>query len=179
MYAELLSVLARAANIANDRPLGIKTLTNEDYAPVMASQLLIGRTSTIPPIDYENEDEESLTRRGKYRAELLQVWWQQYHEQVFHSLLPFQSLKTAKRHKNLQVGDVCLVKYENKSKANYRLCKVLAVYPDDSGTVRSVQIAIPARDKRAHLLPYHPKEPLVMDTGVQRLVLLCPVEAVN
>ena len=48
-YAELCSVLACVANIVNDRPISIRTLTEEDIVPITVNQLLLGRSSTSSP----------------------------------------------------------------------------------------------------------------------------------
>ena len=167
--------MARAANIANDRPVGIRSLTNDDFVPVTPNQLLIGRTSTAV-VNYEPGDDDNLTRRGKYQEELLQTWWNQYHTQVFSSLLPYQRYKDAKRHENLAVGDVCLVKADNKIRASYRLCRIVEVTLDAEGLVRTVKIRYRPRDKREKVLPYKYKEPVVTDMAIQKLVLICPTE---
>ena len=46
MYSKLPTVLSEAANIANDRPVGVKTLTEEDLLPLTVNHLLFGRNST-------------------------------------------------------------------------------------------------------------------------------------
>ena len=46
-YVELQVFLAKAANILNDRPLGIRSLTEDDLVPLTPNQLLLGRTSTV------------------------------------------------------------------------------------------------------------------------------------
>ena len=49
-----------------------------------------------------------------------------------------QMFKYVARHKNLQVGDVCLIKYDNKVSATYRLCIVKKVFLSNGGVVRTV-----------------------------------------
>ena len=146
------------------------------WPPVTANQILIGRTSTVPVRDYDPEDSENLSRRDRYQSELLQTWWNQYYQQVFQNLLPFQKWKDSKRHNNLQVRDVCLIKYDSKVKGTYRLCRVHEVRPDADGVVRSVSVQLRPRDRREPSLPYKPKTPMIMETGVQRLVMICPQE---
>ena len=48
--------------------------------------------------------------------------------------------------------------------------------PDDTGTVRTVEVALRPRNKKEKLLPYKPKPLTVIPVGVQRLVLLTPTE---
>ena len=43
-YTEIYTMMARVANKINDRPLGIKKLTESNIVPLTVNQLLIGRT---------------------------------------------------------------------------------------------------------------------------------------
>ena len=52
-YAELGTLLAKAANIVNDRPIGVKSLTEDELVPLTVNQLLLGRTSSSPPPDHK------------------------------------------------------------------------------------------------------------------------------
>lgn len=131
-YAELQTLLVSCANTMNDRPIGVRFLNEEDYVPVTVNQLLLGRTSTAvgafdiaTAVSMESVDNKAtLSRRMKYLAELETAWWQQFHCQAFASFLPFHSYKQSRRHVNLRVGDICLLKYENKIKSDYRYCRV-------------------------------------------------------
>ena len=73
-YPELVVLLSRVANVINDRPLGVRSLTNDDFVPVTPNQLLIGRTSTSPR-SYTAEETQGFTARLSYQEELLNVWW--------------------------------------------------------------------------------------------------------
>ena len=52
-YTELATLLTKAANIVNDRPIGIKNITEDELVPLTINQLLLGRTSSTPPPDHE------------------------------------------------------------------------------------------------------------------------------
>ena len=89
------------------------------------NQLLLGRTSFTPPPDHELPGEDFRTA-GMYLHSLTQSWWKLWMEQGFPTLLPYYKYKDTKRHENLQVNDVCLIKYENKVASTYRLCWVIS-----------------------------------------------------
>ena len=183
-YAELQMMLANCANTMNDRPVGVRFLSEEDYVPVTVNQLLLGRTSTAAgSFDLATvvsvETKATLSRRMRYLSELETAWWRQFHCQAFASFLPFHSYKESKRHSNLRVGDVCLLKYENKIKSDYRYCRVESVFPDDQGVIRTVNVKLRPRDKRDKALPYKAKAPVIMNVGVQRLVLIVPEEEIE
>ena len=64
-YAELQTLLSRAANIVNDRPIGVRSLTEDELVPLTVNQLLLGRQGlsciflsgsarSIPPFQDQN-----------------------------------------------------------------------------------------------------------------------------
>ena len=106
-YAEVQTFLSRAANICNDRPLGVRLQTEEDFVPINPNQLLIGRTSTSSKV-YDDEDVENFQPRCNYVEELLDLWWKMWFNQVFPSLLPYDRYKDTKRHRNLKADDMYL-----------------------------------------------------------------------
>ena len=112
-YAELATLLAKAANIVNDRPIGVKNITEDELVPLTVNQLLLGRTSSSPPPDHEMPG-ENFRAAKTYLDSLTQMWWKLWMEQGFPTLLPYCRYKDTKRHENLQVDDVCLIKYETK-----------------------------------------------------------------
>ena len=76
-----------------------------------------------------------------------------------------------KRHENLQVDDICLIKYETKVAFTYRLCRVTKLLPSADSLVRSVEVRL---GKKKHSKRNLPSECLV--TAVQQLVLLVPAD---
>ena len=99
-YAELGTLLAKAANIINDRPIGVKNLSEDELVPLTVNQLLLGRTSSTPPPDSELPKED-FRAAGMYLHNLTQMWWRLWMEQGFATLLPYYRHKDTKRHKNL------------------------------------------------------------------------------
>ena len=77
-YAELVTVLAGAFNITNDRPLGGKLQTIPDYSDyilVTANQLPIGQTSTTRSYDDKMDDNVGSTRLSYYLLDsMLSIW---------------------------------------------------------------------------------------------------------
>ena len=74
-------------------------------------------------------------------------------EQGFPTLLPYYKFKDTKRHENLQVNDVCLVKYESKVASTYRLCQVTKLLPSADGLVRSVEVRLGSKKHNKRSLP--------------------------
>ena len=179
-YDEYCCVLAQAANIVNERPLGIRHHSGAegDLLPVTPNLLMLTRTDggTYQEDKYENPDK--YVRKQRHMEELMNQWWQLWYSQVFSSLFPLNKWK--EQQKNLKAGDVCLVKYDRKvGKADYRLCRVKDVDHDAKGLVRTVRVLMRPRDKREKALPYKSKNMITLELPVQRLVMICSAEVVE
>ena len=91
--------------------------------------------------------------------------------QGFPTLLPYYKYKDTKRHENLQVNNICLIKYETKVASTYRLCRVSKLLPSDDGLMRTVEVQLGNKKPTRRNLP---GKDLV--TAVQQLVLLVPAD---
>ena len=91
-YAELQVILAKAANIMNNRPIGVKSLSEDSCNVVTPNQILIGRTSTSD-LGSNEVVEENLSKSSKYQEELLNMWWKMWFHQVFPNLVPYAKHK--------------------------------------------------------------------------------------
>jgi hypothetical protein len=148
--------------------LGVRSITEDIIVPITPNQLLIGKTRgnvTCP-----DALPEEYTKQKTYSDILLQSWWSAWYPQVFDNLIPYQSYRDAKRHSNLAVGDVCLLRYDSKVMATYSYCRVIKV-EEKEGIVRNVVVKLGRRGKDAVC-----KE---MKVGVHRLALVTPVENVE
>ena len=177
-YAEFCSVLARAANIINDRPLGIRHQggADGDLVPITPNLLLHTRTDSGDlGVDMYEDAPEKFTRRQQFMEGVLDLWWRMWYSQVFSSLVPFKKWKSIEE--NVKINDICLVKYENKvTRADYRLCKVVETEKDEKDLVRTVRVAMRPKNAKEKVLPYKSKDLVGLKVGVQRLVMVCPAE---
>ena len=87
-YAELGTLLAKVANIINDRPIGVKGLTEDELVPITVNQLLLGHTSSSPPPDHVMPG-ENYRASSEYLQNLTQMWGKLWMEQGVHALLPY------------------------------------------------------------------------------------------
>ena len=173
-FAELTCLLARIANIHNDRPLGVKKNYDDSdvYIPITPNQILLGKTSTSPDPDQKYTNDK-ITDRLSYIEEVERAWWGMWFRQVFSDLLPHHDQKSSLKRDNIQVGDVCLVYYDSKiGKGDFRLSVVKEVHPDEFEVVREATVAMRPRDSREKTLPYKCKELVKLRTTIQRLIKL-------
>ena len=180
-YAQMDELFLRVANIINSRPTGVRMLTEEVYHPITPNNLLLGRASG--PIKEPEDDLEDIQEGGNAEAnrlltaqeELCEKWWTKWSEVAFPLLAPRK--KWSQVHRNVQVGDIVLLRYDSKlSRARYRLAKVVLIHPDDCGVVRTVTVNLRPRHKREKALPYKSKVMTEFPVAVQRLVVIVPKE---
>ena len=139
-------LLSRVSNIINNPPLGVRLLTSDELVPVMPNMLLLGWTGGSV-CHHTEEETEDFGPHLAYQENLLQTWWSLWSRQVFSNLIPYNSLKESRRHENLREGDICLLKFEGKTKADYCLCKVVEIKPGEDGFVRTARVATRPRKK--------------------------------
>ena len=176
-YSELVTLLAKVAYAINSRPLGLSSTSQdsqqEDFlSPVTPNQLLLGTTDDdAPPMDYDESD--NLTARLAYVSDVYKSWWRAWYQQVLPTLVPCRKWKREVR--NLEIGDIVFMYYPSSIQDNYRLAKIMEIFPDPKGLVRTVRVGYRKRDKRDRLLPYKAKPLTEEIVAVQRLSVLLPV----
>ena len=72
------------------------------------------------------------------QQEIIDDWWKVWYQRVLPTLV--YNYKWLQRHRNVQPGDVCLIKYKNEIKAKYRLGRVKSVKKSEDGLVRTVTL---------------------------------------
>ena len=172
--AEFRTVIVTVSSHINDRPLALKrsgSVTDGELLPITPNSLLLGRNSRQQPSLIDAEDESVLTKRTKFVEEVEQTWWRLWFSQCWENMFPRGKWKTPQD--NLKEGDIVMKGYEaNLGKRRYVLCRVLRVFPDEGGRVRTVEVGFRPKNSREKSLPYNPKDLVKERISVQRLVLL-------
>ena len=94
-YGEMQALLAEMMDRINNRPIGLRSLTEEDLVPLTPNCLLLGRTSSVVP-NSSNTDfsEENYPKRFRYCQELFRFWKREFDSQVFLTSCHTRGLKT-------------------------------------------------------------------------------------
>ena len=173
-YAELVTLLAKITYSINSRPLSLAdTSANSQQEDVMlpltANHLLLGK-ATIDVPDMEYDERNKFSARLSYVQEVYKSWWDRWIRDVLPTLVPCKRWKDIKN--NVRKGDIVMMHYSGNLKNDYRLARVLEVFPDARGLVRTVKVGFRRRDKREKTDVYW-KRPLVEEVvAIQRLSLL-------
>ena len=173
-FAEMETLLAKITFSINSRPLSIAntspTSQQEDIMlPLTPNHLLLGK-ATIDTPDMEFSEDDKFSARLAYVQQVYEAWWRRWIQDVLPTLVPCKRWKHVQM--NIKQGDIVMMKYAGQINDDYRLAKVIEVYPDKKGLVRTVKVGFRRRDKREKRDVYW-KKPLSEEiVAVQRLALL-------
>ena len=108
-FSGLKMIFFEVASIINSRPIGVISGSDPTYPdPITPNHLLLGRSNgevAIAPFDTRN-----VNKRFQFLQKLVHSWWERWYERVLPSLV--LSYKWLMRHRNVKVGDICLIKYK-------------------------------------------------------------------
>ena len=175
-YAELLVLMQDVASLVNDRPVGLRNLTEDEIVPLTVNQLLLGRNSS-QAASYDDSGELNISRLKNYSRDLLREWWKEWKMQGLPRLVPFQNRAGATVGRNLEPGDVCQLLYKTKVSSFYRLAVVKRILLSEDGVVRTVVVGL--RNRRLKSAKAGRMETVELEVGVQRLCLILPREEQN
>ena len=173
-YDELVTLLSRISYSINQRPLGLANTSQssqqeDNMVPLTSNMMLLGRSSNeSPPLDYSEDDK--FCSRLSYVSTVETTWWKKWAKEVLPTLLPFTRWR--KEQKNLAVGDVVLMWYSGNMKDHYRLARIVEVFPDQKGLVRTVRVKYRKKNVREPKSVCTSKNLVEEKVSVQRLQLL-------
>ena len=170
-YPELVTLLARISYTVNSRPLGLANVSQSDnqediMMPITPNMMLLSRSSSnSPPMEYSPEDK--FCARLSYVAQVEKEWWDRWIKTVLPTLFSYKRWKT--REKNLEVGELVMLKYPGQFKDDYCIAKVTEVHPSEDGLVRSVTVEFKKKNSRESPSVYKSKPLIQEKVAVHRL----------
>ena len=135
---ELDTLFSDVMFIVNSRPL-MKSANEDPLSgnPITPLHLLGGRSTLNVPVPEFNE-KANLTKRLKFLQQTTDDFWKKWFAQVFPNLVPCYKWRT--KYRNVQVGDIVLMKNSNVLRNEYKLAKVAEALPGPDGNVRRVKL---------------------------------------
>ena len=182
-FAELETTFIKVSSIMNRRPLTARLYNEDEFVPIAPADLLLGRATSIEDkvVTVWEEPEQDITNLQLKHDQISQVvkdWWTAWERDSFPLFCPRKKWTTT--HRNLQIGDIVLLKYEQQlGKDKFNLAKVTNVHPDKHNIIRTVTVSLldsrRARNEKSNESKAPQKSMIV---GVQRLVVILPVEEI-
>ena len=135
-FSQLQMMFFEIANLLNSRPISVVSGSDpDDPEPLTPNHLLLGRaTGEVPQGPFDST--KSATKRFRFVQQLITEWWDHWYKSVLPNLVP--CYKWLIRHRSVQVGDVCLIRYGKEKRGRYRLGKVIEVKKGEDKLVRKV-----------------------------------------
>ena len=175
---EMFTLMAEISNLVNQRPIGIKPNSNTHPEFLSPNSLYLGRCSDrissgpFQPGQLFIDDPRHVRNRFQLVQAITNQFWKNWIKLYFPSLLLRHKWHTSRR--NLKVDDICLLQEESAFRSEWRMAKVVEVYPDKSGTVRNVQVLVKPRQDGTS--KYKPSQGYELKRHVSKLLLLVPAE---
>ena len=175
--SELQTVIFEAANLCNERPIGVHRVPKSDgsFQVLTPNSLLIGRSLNKVPDDSELALHLKKSDRFQLIQQITMDFWTRWTEEVTPESIVRQRWHETGR--NIQVGDVVLIHEKSPIKGKYKLGLVESVKVSHDGLVRSC--AVGYRTGKDSSAKYSSGKKVTVTRSVQRLTLLLPVEEQN
>ena len=138
----LRTLMIEAEAIVNSRPLTTDDLTDPDSQDVFTPNHLLTMKSSIiltPPGNFQRADVYS-KKRWRRVQQLADEFWQRWRKSYLQSLQTRQKWTTPM--KNVEVGDIVILKDDSVPRNCWKLARVETTYPDADGYVRKVKVAV-------------------------------------
>ena len=170
---EFLTVCTEAANLINERPIGLLPSLDSQINVLTPNCLLLGRATSANPGGWQPQSSSMKTRYDLVSHIGTQFWkhWIEY----FAPTLVYQN-KWYQRSRDLKVGDIVLVADANTLKGNYRLARVTMTHPSKDGKVRTATVSYKNFKAGETVRQYSGSKDISVTRSAQRLVLLVPVD---
>ena len=117
-------------------------------------------------------DPSSFKNRFLLVQAIVDQFWRTWHKLFFPSLIIRQKWHVGKR--NLQPGDICVVRDSNSLRGEWRLAEVTCCYKDRLGKVRNVELLL--KPKQGGVGSYVSTPSVTIRRHVNNIVVLVPVE---
>ena len=166
-FSELQLAFYEIMNIINSRPLGVISGSDPECPQAISpNDLILGRSKNeIPQGPFNNN--VSISKRFLYVQQLVDEWWARWYNSVLPSLV--SSYKWLQRHRNVQVGDICLIRYKGM-RSTYRLGKVVEAKCGDDGLARKVKLEYKLAGEKSFRN---------VDQAIHGIAVIVPVEEQN
>ena len=175
---ELNTLLAETAQLMNERPIGLKPNEHVDSSFLSPNSLLLGRNSDricSGPFGLQGElwsDPASFKNRFLLVQAIVDQFWKTWQRLYFPSLVVRQKWHVDRR--NLEPGDICVIRDSNALRGEWRLAEVTYCYKDRFNKVRNVELAL--KPRQGGIGSYISTPSINVRRHVSNIVVLIPAE---
>ncbi|KAI7808136.1 hypothetical protein IRJ41_016509 [Triplophysa rosa] len=133
----LCTLMAEVTAIINARPL--IPVSNDPEDPfILSPSMLLTQKTGVPPPPGDFTDKDLLTKQWRQVQSLANKFWNRWSQEYLPTLQRHK--KWTKSHKNLQVGDIVLLKHSEATRNNWPMAMITKAFSGDDGRVRKVEL---------------------------------------
>ena len=138
-WDELSEVLLDVETQINRRPLSY--VEDDVELPILTpSSFMFQRTNQIPKQDTWRIEDQDLRKRAKYLKTCKENLWKRWKREYLTALRERHNLTHKEAKFRPKVGDVVIIKTDNKNRGTWPLAIVSAIYPGRDGIIRAVEL---------------------------------------
>lgn len=159
-----------AMAIVNNRPLTVENISDPNSLDPLTPNHLLTLKSTValpPPGKFTREDLYT-RKRWRHVQFLTEQFWSRWRKEYLANIALRQRWHVPKR--NLQIGDIVMVKEEDLPRNEWRLGRVMDTNASKDGLVRKVKVKL--GDKHLNHKGERVGKPSIIERPIQKLVLL-------
>ena len=143
-WKELESVLLDVEVTVNNRPLGY---VEDDMTPILTPSSMMMLDSNFIPEGEPDCDDVDLVKRAKYLRRCKDNVWKRWTTEYVRALRERHNLKHKSKELKVKVGDVVLIRGDEKNRAHWKTGIVSELIPGRDGIIRVVRL----RAGKSHL----------------------------
>ena len=169
----LRTLICEAEAIVNSRPIVAVGTNSPEVEPLTPNHLLTMKSRVLmaPPGEFQRAD-VYLVKRWKRVQYLANQFWERWRKGFLWSLQERQKWNRPRR--NVQKGDIVLLKDDPASRNQWRTARVEKVCTDEDGLVRKVTVVVgdPSLNEKGERI----RSEAVLERPVQKLIVLLKAE---
>lgn len=146
-FEQMYTLVVQIEAILNSRPLCVVPTDCEDINVLTPGHFLIHRPITQLPDPPLLDIKSSRLDQWQHVQQMQQHFWKRWHDEYLHTLQ--QRSKWHTRQPNTIVGEIVLLLDDNLPPSDWRLGRIIEVYPDKHGIVRKMDIQTAANGQKA------------------------------
>lgn len=137
-FEQLSTVLTHIEAIVNSRPLYAASSDPNDPQPISPAHLMLGRRlDPVAKPSYLNVPANRLSR-WQYLNQLRDHFWSKWSREYLSTLQ--SRAKWTRKHPNIEIDTVVLLAEDNQPPQNWKLGRIVAVFPGNDGVVRVADV---------------------------------------
>ena len=138
-WEELEEVLVDVEVSLNDRPLSY--VEDDVQFPLLTpNALMFPQSNIVPERELETIQDHELRKRARHLRKCKEILWKRWSSEYLRGLRERHNLKHHGKSTSLKIGDVVIIKSEDKNRGKWPLGIIQELYPGRDGIIRAVRL---------------------------------------